>query len=277
MASLKAILDNLDDAPESERGYYVEKNGKFVLDLVNVESHPNVLALQNAHNRTKESNKKLSDELKALKDKIAGLPDDFDPEEFTRIKAKLEEYEADPTKKPDKATADLTAARTMLEQKIANMEKKHANEIKAKDEIIAKKHAFITRLLVDDGLTKSLLEAGVKPSFMKAAKAMLREGVEVSEDDGEYEAVVQTDMGPVSIDKFVSDWASSDEGKEFIPAPKGGDAGGVTGGRNNARDEKNPWKKETWNLTEQGRIVRADRQKAERLAGLAGQKLAPAQ
>jgi len=35
----------------------------------------------------------------------------------------------------------------------------------------------------------------------------------------------------------------------------------------------NPWKAETWNVTEQGNIVRTDRARADKLAAAAGTKV----
>jgi hypothetical protein len=161
----------------------------------------------------------------------------------------------------------------MLEQKITSMEKAHAIEIKKRDDEIKKKSDFIGQLLIDEGLTKALVNAGVGKEFIKATKSMLRDSVKVVEDAGEYSAVVETDTGPLDIERFVSDWIASDEGKVFVPPAKGGDAGGSGKPPKPTLNEKNPWAKDTWNLTEQGKLIRSDRVKAEKFAKAAGHKL----
>jgi len=54
-------------------------------------------------------------------------------------------------------------------------------------------------------------------------------------DDGSLQAIVETDMGEVSLDQFVKDWVSSGEGQDFLPrasgsgAPGSGPKGGKVG------------------------------------------------
>lgn len=276
MAKIRAVLESLEEIPQALHDIYTEKEGKFLLDLEGVEEHPSTSALRNALEAQKAARKKLADEVKTLKDRLAKIPDDFDPEEVARLKAQLEEYEADPTKqKPtDKQREEAVAARKMLEQKITSLEKAHATEIDGFKKQIVTKDQFISQLLIDDGLTKALVEAGISKEFLKAAKALLREDVKVVEEDGEYRAIVETDTGPLEINRYVNDWVASDEGKPFVPQAKGGDAGG---GRGTAQRQqildKNPWTKEHWNITEQGKLFKTDRVRAEKLAKAAGKQL----
>jgi hypothetical protein len=79
-------------------------------------------------------------------------------------------------------------------------------------------------------------------------------------------ALVETDMGDVPVSKFVADWAGSDDGKEYVSKPTGLDSKGSDG----RRLEGNPFAKQAWNKTEQGRLINSDRAKAERMAKAAG-------
>lgn len=274
--SLRTILENLDDIPDNMHELYTEKDGKFILNLEGVDEHPAVTALKNALERQKQANRKINDDFKAAKEKLAKIPEDFDPDEFLRIKTTLEEYEANPDKRKDgdaKAAQEAVAARKMLEQKMANMEKANTDAINKFKKQLEVKDGFISQLLIDEGLTKALVEVGVGKEFLKAAKALLREDVKVVDEDGSYKAIVETDTGPLDISRYVSDWVASDEGKVFIPPAKGSDAGpGKTGPKLNL-GEKNPWAKETWNLTLQGKMLREDRMKADKLAKAAGQAI----
>lgn len=57
---------------------------------------------------------------------------------------------------------------------------------------------------------------------------------------------------------------------EFAMLFKGGKYGTGSHNDNNGDSGSNPWKKETFNLTEQGKILRSDPEKARRLAAAAG-------
>lgn len=275
MAKLKTILETLDDVPENLHEFYVEKDGKFVLDLDGTDSHPDVAALKNALERQKTERRKVADELTKLKDRLAKIPEDFDADAYATAMAELEELRTNPNRKPDeKERQELAAARKTLEQKIANMEKAHAEAITKKDVEIKKRDDKIKSVLIDDGLTKALVEAGVSKEYMKAAKALLRQDCDVIEDEGDYKAIVKSDMGEMEIGKYVSDWVASDEGKVFVPPAKGSDSSNNNSNKTRIiTGEKNPWSKEHWNLTLQGKILREDRTKAEKLAKAAGKTI----
>lgn len=81
-------------------------------------------------------------------------------------------------------------------------------------------------LLVENGLTMALLEAGVKkPAYQKAARAMLACQVVLTADGENRVAKV----GDKTLAEFVKEWAVSDEGKAFVDAP-GNIGGGALGG-----------------------------------------------
>jgi hypothetical protein len=273
--ALKTVVQTLDDLDASLHTLYAEKDGKFILDLEGVDEHPSVVSLRNALDRQKSDRKKANDEIAKLKERLAKIPEDFDPDKYQQLLVQLEEYEADPAKKKegDKEKQEAVAARKMLEQKIANMEKAHKVEIEKKDADLKRKDTFIGQLLIDDGLTKSLVEAGVGKEFLKATKAMLKDSCKVVEEDGQYKAVVDSDTGELDISRFVQDWVASDEGKPFIPPAKGSDAGNSGRPTKPISIDQNPWSKEFWNLTKQGELVRTDRAKAEKLAKAAGKSI----
>jgi hypothetical protein len=280
---VKAVLESLDDAPESLREEYKPtkikgKDGKetevFVLEIDDVDSHPKVVNLKTAFERVKTEKKTLSDDIAKLKERLEKIPDDFDPEEFQRIKDELEALKGDDDDEDDeekkkKRKDEVQRVSDMLKQRIKNLEDKHRSELEAKDQIIAKRDRTIEKLVVDDGLTKALVEAGVKPNFLKAAKAMLRDSVKVQVDGDAYSAIVDTDLGETELPKFITDWAASDEGKEFVEKPKGSDSKGS----DSRRIEDNPWMstdKVKPNLTKQGDVIKeakktGDFAKVERL------------
>ncbi len=274
MPSLKSVLEKLDDIPEEQHQFYEEKDGKYILLVDRLEDHPGLNTLTTSLAKLKEERKRFSEELKALREKASLVPDDFNPEELATLRAKIEEYENNKDRGgPDQKTmADAVAARKLLEQKIAGMEKSAAADAEKYKEQIARRDKKIENMLIDEGLTKSLIEAGVSKEYLRAAKALLAKDVKVVEEDGDYSAIVTTDAGDYDIDRYVTDWVASDEGKPFVPAPKGADAGTQKPFKIGS-DTKNPWSKQHWNLTEQGRLFRTDRAKAEKLAKAEGHKL----
>jgi hypothetical protein len=92
--------------------------------------------------------------------------------------------------------------------------------------------------------------------------------VKLVEEDGEFKAQVETDMGPMPLSNYVKDWAGGDEGKIYVKKPTGGDATGGNGQKftDNPFDPKNP------NLTKQQELIAANDAKARQMAQAAGVK-----
>ena len=186
--ALKVVCDTLDGVDDAVKSLYIEKDGKFVLDVEGVDDHPEVANLKTAYTRTKEDREKAKTEAASLKAKIAelekGAPD------TAATQAKIAQYE--------ERIAELTATATDWQTK----------------------YTGITR---DQALTQSLQSAGItNPTFLKAATTMLATQVKLGDDGTAY---VETGMGPKVLADFVKGWAASD-GKDFVTPPQGGGARG---------------------------------------------------
>lgn len=260
--ALKAIVDTLDDVPEALHGEYKEQKigdkTVFVLEVEGVDAHPAVVNLKTAHERQKQANKTLTGDLSAVRARLEGLPEEFNAEEYERLVAAAEGKDGP---KPDEQVARVRD----------QLERKHATELGKKDERIKVLEGVINRTLVDDGLNSALDAAGIDPKFKRAARATLKESglIKLVEEEGQFSAIVDTDMGPMALEKYVADWATGDEGKVFVAPARLDDA---PGSRTNRGTEPNPYAKDRWNKTEQGRLTTTDRNKAERLARAAGFK-----
>lgn len=273
---LKAVVEKLDDVAAELHALYIERDGKFVLDVEqdSIREHPNVVALSNALARQKDDNRKAKERIAELEAKIKGLPEDFDPTEVEALKEKIAELEAaadgDPKSK-EKQQKDAARLREMLDQKMAAERKRWETEKAELQRQIADKSARIAKLLVDNGLDAAMDGANIDPKYRKAVRAMLRDQVKVVDrDDGSSVAVVETDLDPeLALDRFVADWSQSDDGRIYVGTPKGGGAGGGGGGATT----KNPWSKDHWNLTEQGKLIRENPTKARQLAKEAGKQV----
>lgn len=183
---LEAVLETTDGLDEAIAALYTEADGKFVLKVKGIENHPELVGLRNAYARTKEDREKAKSEAASLKAKIAELE----------------------TSAPD--TAATQAKLSALEEKLAEAEAR-VGEWQGK-------YTGITR---DQTLHNALQEAGIiKPAFIKAASALLKDGVKVADDGSAY---VETSMGPKVLGDYVKSWVAS-EGAAFVEPAKGGGA-----------------------------------------------------
>jgi hypothetical protein len=255
--ALKAIIDSLDSVEEQYRALYEDKDGKFVLAIEGIESHPGAAALKSALDRVRGEKRTLSEKLTTAESRLTGLPDDFDADEYERLKTV-----ADGKEPP--------ALDERLERQRTELEKKHGTEKAKLEGRITKLDSTLRKTLVDDGLTKALIDAGVSKDFLPAAKALLKErgAVKLIEEDDQFQVLADNGIDDrMPLAKFVTDWAA-DEGKHFVAKPTGGDAKGGDA----KRFGDNPFAKETFNRTRQQELIAQNDAKARQMAEAAGIK-----
>lgn len=145
----------------------------------------------------------------------------IDPVEVTRIKNELQVLK-------DKSKENETE----LEKQIRLIREQNEVDTKALKETVELLNSSNKKLLVDDEITKALLSIKVKDTMVNAAKRIIKEDVSVIEENGIRKAVV----GDKTIEEHVKTWASTEEGKNFVLAPKnnGGDS---IGNDNNSETE----------------------------------------
>lgn len=80
--------------------------------------------------------------------------------------------------------------------------------------------------LKDAALTEALSKAGVTPALLKAAKALHGSALQVVDDNGAR----TVKAGDKALSDFITEWASTDEGKHFVAAADT-QGGGSHGGR----------------------------------------------
>lgn len=279
----KAVVDTLDDIEdEAQRAFYRETKVKgadgkeksvFAFDLEGVDSHPAVTALKNAHERQKAETAKTKARVAELEAKAVDVPEDFSLEEFSRLKAVDEEVKKN-ANDPDKKKihdAEVQSVRAMYEQKLVNAVKPAEAALKAEREAHIATKASLRSRVVNDDLTKALVEAGVDKKYLAATRALLEKSVKVVEEGGTMAAMFETDLGEQPIEQFVPQWAQSDVGKHFLVPATGSGAQGSEGARKESTNlANNPYSKASWNMTNQAKLYKADAAKADRLAKSAG-------
>jgi hypothetical protein len=163
-----------------------------------------VAELQESNESLATKNRELLGEVKAAKAKAKGA--EIDPSEHEALKAQVEQLQSQ---------LDKTSKMTKVETEKLTKQ-------------LGEKDAALQRLLIDGGLSDALAKAGVAPQSMDAAKALLRQDVAIKSEGDDIRAV----MGDKALSEAISEWASSEQGKHFVAAPKnsGGGAIGSTNG-----------------------------------------------
>lgn len=170
---------------------------RFALHAVDLEDAAVKAAIQAAVDaavaKLEDKNRELVGEVRKLKKGA-----DIDPGELERVERERDEWKS----KAETATRELKTAQTGLA---------------TATEALKGEQGYTQKLLVDNGLTAALVEAGVKnPAHLKAALALIRSssGVEVKVDGENRTALV----GGKPLGEFVKAWAASDDGKHFVTA-----------------------------------------------------------
>jgi len=247
--ALAAIMDSLDNVEESVQQYYKQDGDKYVLQIDGVREHPEVTALKNAYDAEKQKRSDAAKERDKFKEIADKIPEDFDADEYERLKANGDGGE-DVQKKVEEAR----------ERERKRHEKKIEQLTQERDDLAHK----YTGTRTEVALEKALSEVNVAPHLRRAAERLWSPDTQIDEDGN----VVTKDGTPLS--DAIKEWSQGDEGSYFIAAPGNG-GGGAPGGRNGSGGGKtNPWSKEGFNLSEQGRITNSDPERAKRLKAEAG-------
>lgn len=218
--ALKAFVESLDSVDEALREHYVERDGGFHLGLEEFGKHYGAVALKTTLNKVNKDKDVLATKVTELEGKVSTLPEDFDVDEWARLKA-------GDSGKPDEA---LQAERDKSARAIEALKAKHAKDLADKDVMIGERDGYIDRTLIDGGLKDALLDVGVNPELLDGALASLRGSVKVQKaDDGNRSAMVETDMGDVPVGDFVKEWAGA-KGKAYLGKPFGPGGEGNNGG-----------------------------------------------
>jgi hypothetical protein len=260
--ALKAVLENLDSVDAAFHDLYAEKDGKFILQIDGIRDHPDTVALRNALDRVRKEKSDVKVELDGVKTRLVGLPEEFDAAAYDALKAQAD---AAGDKTPDERIARNNEAwQAKLDAQLAKSRDSDAALKKENLELRAGRE----RDAIDRNLAAAMAEANIDPAHRETLTPYLRTKgkIKVVEEGGVQTVLVDSDMGEVPLSKFVSDWAGSDAGKPYVRKPTGLD----TNGSDQRRIDGNPFSAQNWNKTEQGRMLKTDRGKAERFAKAAG-------
>jgi len=261
MKKLKLILDSLDDLPEHFHELYTEKDGKFV--LTGIENMPSADEVKKL--KTEAGARRI--ELADLKKKYASLDDKGTPDEILAQLDRIEELEAAASGKIDDDKIN-TMVEARVKKQLAPVERERDKLKKDLDEATGKINEFSEKdrkRQIHDEVRKHALKSKIVDT---AIEDVLLHAERIFDIDEDGKIVTKDGVGVtpnVGADLWLTDMQQARP--HWWPPSQGGGAGGGTkhGDRTN-----NPWTHENWNLTEQGKVVKADRKKADDLARMAG-------
>lgn len=257
---LKAILDSLEGVETHFHSLYTERNGKYELTgIEGVKTQADIDRLQTA--LTKERN-----DHKTLKDRFATFGD-RKPEDIIAALDRIPELEA-----AAKGNLDEAKLNEIVEGRIKSRLAPVERQAQTLQQQLSEANASLEMLRAKDSLrivTDAVRGAASKLKVVDSAVedvTLLAERLFTIDETG---AVVTKDNVGVTPGISADVWLTDMQAKRphWWGPSQGGGAGGNRGGGSGVT---NPWSKDSWNLTEQGRIYKENSGKAEQLAKAAG-------
>lgn len=250
---LKFIYDSEAEIPAAYKALFTQQDGKWVLQVEGGVPKAKVDEF-----RTK--NIELQKELDATKERFK----DIDPEKWSEYKAAADDLATGKAIKKDgfdKAVEDRVA------QMRVDLEKKTNDAVKARE----KAENDLLNLRMETTLRDLAIKHGVRKEAMPdvIARGMrslkLVDGKLIAHDD-----VGQKRYGKSSDPMGPDEWAEELVGSapHLFDPNSGGGAAGSGGAKKFAG--ANPWKKESFNITEQMKVTKSDPDLAKRLKVEAG-------
>jgi len=252
--ALKFKYASKEQIPAEHSAFYVERDGAWCLDADGAVEKSKL-------EEFRATNVAILKERDDLKKRFEGI----DPDAVRQLaddKRKLEEAAQIKAGEVDKViNARLKSAR-------ADWDKQHGVVVGERDAL----HGRLTAIQIDQAVvneaTKRGLRATAIPDITSRARMNFKlvNGVpQAFEADGQTARMGKD--GPMTLAEWV-DALVSDAPHLFEANAGGGAAGSGSGGAGN-RSVKNPFRKETWNLTEQMKLQKTDPAMAARLKAAA--------
>lgn len=256
--ALKFKFKSREEIPAEVANLYVERDGAFVLDAEGIVEKAKL-------DEFRTTNVALTKERDELKQRFEGI----DPEEVRKLaeeKLRLEEEKQLKAGEVEK----------VMEQRIKNLREEWDKQVKALSTERDSLTSRLTAIQIDQGVTTAATKRGLRPTAIPDITARARlvfklvNGVpRAFEADGTTVRYGKDGVSPMTLEEWV-DAQTSDAPHLFESNAGGGAAStGAGGAAGSQRAVKNPFRKETWNLTEQMKLQKSDPGLAARLKAAA--------
>ena len=270
--TLEAVLQEKSLIPAGLEAHYVERDGKFVLDV------PGIKTQADFDNYAEALKKRFADGAADLEKRQGGSMSRDDilaavgeaMKKFTPGGGKPNGQGAN----DDQAGGEVAQRLHDLERNVASLTETNLTLEKERDTALGNSRDTTIR----NALTQAAATAGASAAGVPNLVSLTESDFEVAQDGS---VVTKLDAGQgVSPNVKPADYfatKSRDQAfRMFWPASKGAGAGGGDGpgaGTGGDLGKGNPWTKAGWNMTAQGKLYTSNKQEAERLMGVAGVKL----
>jgi hypothetical protein len=258
--ALKFKFKSKDEVPADHLSLYTERDGAWVLDVEGAVEKAKLDEFRN-------TNIALTRERDELKQRFDGI----DPDAARALLADKQKLEQEAQLKAGEIDKVIEARIKGIK---ADLEKQVGALTSERDAL----NARLTTIQIDQGVITAATKRGLRPTAIADITARARSIFKLVngnpaafEADGKTVRYGRDGLAPMTLEEWV-DTQVSEAPHLFESNAGGGAAGNAAGGGAGARPhstQKNPFKKETWNLTEQMRLQKSDPQMAARLKAAA--------
>jgi len=246
--ALKYKYKTKDEIPAELQSLYVERDGAWILDAEGIVE-------KSKHEEFRTNNIALTNQLK--------LFEGIDPDAVRQLAEENRSLRTATLSEDAKREMDaqLKTAKSAFEKQLAAMSGE-------RDTLTGR----LTAIQIDQAVVTEATKRGLRATALPDITARARQSFKlVNGVPQAFEADGQTARmgkdGPMTLAEWV-DALVSDAPHLFEANAGGGAAGSGSGGAGN-RSVKNPFRKESWNLTEQMKLQKTDPQLAKRLKAAA--------
>ena len=254
--ALKFKFKSKEEIPAEHASLYAERDGEWMLDVEGVVD-------KSKHDEFRTANVALRKELEDQKKRFEGI----DPDEVRKLaeeKQKLEETQQ----------LKLGEVEKVLENRLKTAKSEWDKQLAAVSSERDALNVRLTAIQIDQGVITVATKKGLRPTAIPDITARARTVFRLAnglptafETDGKTVRFGKDGMTPMTLEEWVD--AQVSEAPHLFESNAGGGATGDGSGGAAAtratRSVKNPFRKETWNLTEQMRLQKTDPQLAARL------------
>ena len=246
--ALKFKYATKQEIPAEQQSFYVERDGAWLLDADGVVS-------QTKLDEFRQNNITLTNQLKRF--------EGIDPDAVRQLAAEKQRLEDEQRLKDGKYQEVLDAR---LKTARTDWDKQHGLVVAERDALTGR----LTAIQIDQAVVNEATKRGLRPTAIPDITSRARTTFKLVDGvpqafDGPTARMGKD--GPMTLAEWVDALVS--DAPHLFEANAGSGAAGSGGGVTGNRSVKNPFRKESWNLTEQMKIQKSDPQLAARLKAAA--------
>ena len=256
--ALKYKYQKREEIPAEHTALFVERDGAFVLDAEGATDKAKA-------DEFRTNNVALKKQLEELAARFNGI----DPEEVKKLAAEKQRLEEERQLKAGEVDKVVEGRVKALK---ADWDKQLSTVTTERDTL----NTRLTAIQIDQGVITSATKRGLRPTAIPDITARARTVFKLVngaprafEADGQTVRYGRDGVTPMTLEEWVD--AQVADAPHLFESNAGGGAAGnpAGGGTGSQRSVKNPFRKETWNLTEQMKLQKSDPQLAARLRAAA--------